>query len=415
MSLSNLRAVLPHVRWVVLGACSIVGLGAIAQRLASPGAGAPPASTSAPIAAAPARETGFRPTPQQLSQLTIQPAQIRTFRTEVVAEGRIAANGDRATPVFSPYSGRIVRLLASPGDSVRAGQPLFAVQATEFVQAQNDLATALAARNTSKSALRQAQLSEQRKHALYDAQGGSLQDWQQSQAELAAAQDAARAAEISVSAVKGRLRILGKSDAQIAQIAQSGHVDPTAIVAAPIGGTVIERPVALGQYIQAGASDPQARVADLSTVWLLANVRESDAPLVRLGAPVDVSVLALPGRTFEAKVNYVGSSIDRTTRRITVRASIPNAQRLLKPEMYATFAIGGADAGQAVAVPEQAVIYEGEQARVWVLQPGGTLVLRSLRPGRTQAGWVEAIAGLAAGDKVVTAGSLFIDRAARRE
>lgn len=409
---SKPRAVLPRARWVIVGACAIVAFGAIAQRLASSAAGSTPAASPA---SAPARATGFQPTPQQLAQLTVQTAQMRTFRTEVIAEGRIAANGDRATPVFSPYSGRIVRLLASPGDAVRAGQPLFAVEATEFVQAQNDLAAAAAARNTARSNLRQAKVNEERKHALYDAQAGALQDWQQAQAELTAAQDALRAAEISFSAVHGRLRILGRSETEIAAIAESGRVDPAATVPAPIGGTVIERPVALGQYIQAGASEPQARIADLSTVWLVANVREADAPLLRIGAPVDVSVLALPGRVFQAKVNFVGSAVDPATRRITVRAVIPNPDRVLKPEMFATFTIGGADGGQAVAVPEQAVLYEGDQARAWVLQADGTLALRPLRTGRTNAGWVEVAAGLGAGEKVVTAGSLFIDRAARRE
>lgn len=413
MSSFKPRAVLPRARWVIVGACAIAGLGAIAQRLA-PSAGSATPSAS-PAASAPARATGFQPTPQQLAQLTVQPAQTRTFRTEVVAEGRIAANGDRATPVFSPYSGRIVRLLASPGDAVRAGQPLFAVEATEFVQAQNDLAAAASARNTARSNLRQAQVNEQRKHALYDAQAGALQDWQQAQAELAAAQDASRATDIAFSAVKGRLRILGKSEAEIATITESGHVDPAANVPAPIAGTVIERPVALGQYIQAGASDPQARVADLSSVWLVANVREADAPLLRLGAPVEVSVLALPGRVFQAKVNFVGSAVDPATRRITVRAVIPNPDRVLKPEMFATFTIAGGDGGQAVAVPEQAVLYEGDQARAWVQQADGTLALRPLRTGRTNAGWVEVASGLTSGEKVVTAGSLFIDRAARRE
>ena len=122
-----------------------------------------------------------------------------------------------------------------------------------------------------------ARINETRKHALYDAKGGSLQDWQQAQADL-------MAAETALAAVRNRLRILGKSDAQIDSLQKSQEMNPTATVVAPIGGVVVDRQVGPGQYVQAGSGTPVFTVADPSSVWLLANVREADAGSVRAGA-----------------------------------------------------------------------------------------------------------------------------------
>src|SRR4029077_18456442 len=94
-----------------------------------------------------------------------------------------------------------------------------------------------------------------------------------------------------------------------------------------------------GQYIQAGASTPVYSIGDLSTVWLIANVREADAPLMRRGVPVEVHVLALPGNVFRAKLAYVAPSVDPNTRRLQVRAEVENPDEVLKPEMFASFSI----------------------------------------------------------------------------
>ena len=137
----------------------------------------------APVAQAPSAPGTFRATPQQLKSLTVESVALHAFVSEELTEGKIAVNGDRATPVFSPFSGRVTRVIAGLGDRVASGAPLASVEASEFVQAQNDLSTAAAQ-------LKIARISETRKQALYDAKGGSLQDWQQAQAELTAAETA---------------------------------------------------------------------------------------------------------------------------------------------------------------------------------------------------------------------------------
>ena len=355
----------------------------------------------------------FRPTPAQMASLKVVTVETMVFRGEERADGKIAINADKTTPVFSPYSGRVTQVMANLGDNVKQGTPLLAIAATEFAQGQNDLRAAMSALDTARSQLDLAQANEKRKHGLYDAKAGSLQDWLQSQTDLVTAENNLRAAETAVGLVKNRLRILDQSDTQIGALESAKTMNPVAQVVAPIGGTVIDRQVGLGQYVQANAPNPVYSIGDLSTVWLVANVREPDAPRMRRGAPVEVHVLALPERVFKARLTYVAPSVDPNTHRLTVRAEIPNQDGMLKPEMFATFSISTGVESAAPAVPEEAIIYEADTARVWVAKEDGTLALRQIQTGRVSHGKVEAVAGLTAGEKVVTSGSLFIDRAAR--
>jgi cobalt-zinc-cadmium efflux system membrane fusion protein len=351
-----------------------------------------------PAAQVPSPPGTFRATAQQLKSLTVEPVGLHGFVSEELTEGKIAVNADRATPVFSPYSGRVTRVIAGLGDTVKAGAPLAAVEAAEFVQAQNDLTTAA-------SQVKIARINETRKHALYDAKGGSLQDWQQSQADLTAA-------ETALDSVRNRLKILGKSDAEITALEASHPMNPTATIAAPISGVVVDRQVGPGQFLQAGSGTPVFTIADPSSVWLLANVREADSGLVHLGQPVDVHVLAYPKRVFKARVSYVAALVDPVTHRLLVRAEIDNLDGALKPEMFANFRILTGDAVAAPAVPESAVVYEGDLAHVWVLSDGGLLAYRAIRTGRNNDGLIEVLDGLKPGEQIVTKGGLFIDQVA---
>ncbi len=343
----------------------------------------------------------FQATAAQMADLIVEPVRQMAFRTERVTEGKIALNGDKTTPVFSPYSGRVTRVLVPLGETVREGTPLLAVAASEFVQGQNDLINAAAQFNLM-------QANATRKQALFESKGGSLQDWQQAQADLVSASNA-------LASVRNRLRILGKTDKEIEAMEHAQAIDAVAYVLAPIGGVVTDRQVGPGQYIQSAASTPVYTIGDLSTVWLVANVREADAPYVRRGQPVEVRVLALPDRVFKAHLTYVAPAVDPVTRRLAVHAEIANSEGLLKPEMFATFTIASGDESRALAVPSQAVVYEGESARVWITGPHDTLALRSIHVGRSGDGMVEVLAGLDPTDNVITSGSLFIDRAAKHD
>lgn len=393
-------------------AASLIGASILVAATAAIGEGREPVN---PASKADTPSASFRPSAAQLASLKIVQVARARFRVEHVTDGKIAINADRTTPVFSPYSGRVTQVLAKPGDFVTQGQPLLAVQASEFVQGQSDLLAAQAALATAQSQLSLAQTSEQRKHALFDAKAGSLQDWQQSQNELAAANSAYRTGEAALAAVRNRLKILGKTDDQVDELGKAEKIDPVAYVLAPITGTITDRQVGPGQYLQAGASTPAYTVGDLSTVWLVANVRETDAPYVRKGQTVEVRALALPERTFAARITYVAPSLDPSTRRLIVRAEVPNQDGLLKPEMFARFSIISGTEASSPAVPESGVIYEGSEARVWILGDDGALTLRGIQPGRSANGLLEVLDGVKPGEKVVASGALFIDRAARGE
>jgi cobalt-zinc-cadmium efflux system membrane fusion protein len=341
----------------------------------------------------------FRPTAQQLKTLSIATVATHSFSSTEFTDGRIAVNANRATPVYSPFSGRVVALSAAPGDSVAAGAVLASIEASEFVQAQTDL-------ESTTAQARLARQSEARKHALYEAQGASLQDWQQSQAELANA-------EAALQSARNRLRILGKSDGEIDALAGTGRIDARVPLRAPLAGVVVDRQLGPGQYVQAGSSTPLFTIADVASVWLVGNVRESEAARMRRGQPVEVQVPAWPQRVFRAHLNYVAAVVDPATHRLTVRAEIPNGDGALKPEMLASFRIVTSEAVEAPAVPEAAVVYEGERAHVWVVGADGLIGLRTIRAGRVNDGLVEILDGARPGERVVTRGSLFIDRAAR--
>jgi len=245
--------------------------------------------------------------------------------------------------------------------------------------------------------------------------GGARKDLEQAQAALVAAEGDHHAAQIALGAARNRLRILGCSEAQIAGLERMEHVGPETVVSAPIGGTVLRRKVGLGQYITVNSGDPVYAVGDLSSVWLIANVRESDAPKMKPGAPVEVSVLAYPGRIFNAKLSYVAPALDPSTRRLPVRAVIENPGRELLPEMFASFRIVSGESRLMPAVPQEAVVYDGARARVWVALPEQKTVFpRQIEVGDAINGLVEVRKGLAPGESVVTSGVLFIDRAAQR-
>jgi cobalt-zinc-cadmium efflux system membrane fusion protein len=279
------------------------------------------------------------------------------------------------------------------------------------------LVTAAASLKTARAQLKLAETAERRERALYQAKGAALKDWQQSQMDLATAQNNLRAQEIALAAVRNRLLILGKSDKEIDAIENGAPLNmaPVAYIVAPIGGTVTQRQVGLGQNIlsvQSGASTPVYTIGDLSTVWLMANVREADAPLIRIGEPLEVRVLAYPGRVFRAKISWVAPSIDANTHRLPVRADVENSDGALKPGMFARFSITTGPAATLPAAPESAIVYEGDTARVWVVRPDGAIASRPIRTGEASDGRVKVLGGLTAGEKIVTSGTLFIDRAA---
>jgi membrane fusion protein, heavy metal efflux system len=359
----------------------------------------------------------YYPTPKQWASLMSAPVTEVVFRTEHLTEGKIGVDEDRATLVFSPYSGRVTKLLAKPGDTVKAGQPLFVVEAPDMVQAQNDFISAISNLNKARSALELAKIVEQQNKTLFESRAGPLRDLQQSQAAARAAENDVRSSQTSLEMTRNRLRILGMTDDEITKFSDTGAVSPQMTIYSPIAGTVIQRKVGPGQYVNTSsqntsASDPTFIIGDLSTVWLIAYVRESDAPSVQVGQAVHFTVLAYPNRVFPANISFVATSLDTGTRRLLVRATIDNSQHLLRPEMFASVTILTGEGDRSPGIPRDAVIYDGKATHVWVARDDKSVERRDIKTGLSNGQMIQVIEGLHDGESVVSKGSLFVDRAA---
>jgi cobalt-zinc-cadmium efflux system membrane fusion protein len=371
--------------------------------------------------APPAEAPGvFTPTAGQWANLKLVEVRQTNFAPAVDTDGQVAVNDERTTQVFSPYTGRITKVFVVTGQRVNKGDPLYAIEANEFTQSASDLGTAAAAVKAARTQVDVAQAAANRQQELLKVQGAALKDVQQSQADLMTAQSNQRTAEAALESARARARIQGVSDTEINALETAPPrrgANPETVVRAPIPGVVVSRTAGVGQYVAsaaAGSTTPLFSISDLSTVWLVANVREADAGEMRLGAPISAQTLAFPDRLFEGRVRYVAPAVDPNTRRLTVRAEIANPDGLLRPQMFAQMSVGAGPTEQAPAAPEDAVLYEGDTARLWVVQPNGrSLASREVRTGRVRGGLVEILSGLKPGERVVSGGSLFIDNAAK--
>lgn len=370
------------------------------------------ADQNSPQPPKPKKGNTFTPTDAQWATFAVEQVKEQVFHPFDLTEGKIAVNEDRSTSIFSPYSGRILKLLVKPGDDVKRGQPLFVIEATDAVQVHNDFITSIAAVNKSRSQVNLTQTIEKRLRDLYEIKAVALKDWQQAQADLISAQNDLSSAEAALEAARNRLRILGRTDAEIDSFQQRRTITPETAIFAPIDGTIVQRKAGPGQFITGGSSDPVFIIGDLSSVWLTAYVRETEAPHVKLGQTLRFKVLSYPDRVFTANVSYVASSIDPNTRRLLVRATIENPDGVLRPEMFANVTIVTGQGDTSIAVPRIAVIYEGQSARVWVANDDKSLELRNVRLGLVSGSYIQVLEGLKPGEKVVTRGSLFIDREA---
>src|SRR5437899_2338392 len=273
----------------------------------------------------------------------------------------------------------------------------------------------IAAINRAKSRVTITEIIEKQNRTLFESKAGALRDFQTATADLAQARADLRTAESSLEAARNRLAILGKTDAEITAFQDQGKISSETPIYAPLSGTVVQRKIGPGQYVSytgTGIIDPVFTIGDLSTVWLVAYVRESEAPKVRSGQQIDFTVLAYPKTTFKANIDHVAASLDPSIRRLLVRATIDNSNGQFKPEMFTSVTIYTDEGDSSIAVPRDAVIYEADNARVWVARADKTIEVRQIKTGITRGGQIQVLQGLQPGEIVVTKGSLFVDQAA---
>jgi cobalt-zinc-cadmium efflux system membrane fusion protein len=366
---------------------------------------------------APALPAGaFQATPEEFANITVAPVQVRSFTDGVVTDGKIATDDDHTTQIFPPFTGRVSHVYVTAGQSVRQGQPLAGFVANEVIQAQSDLVSAQAAERQAHAQLGQASANYERQATLYKADAAARRDYEQAQTDLASAQQAAANARAASAAAAGRLNVLNLSSElpALKHAAGKGRFLHEGTLVSPIAGVVTLRQVGEGQFVNSvagGASQPLLAISDVRSLWLVANLREADAQAVRVGAPVEARVDALGGRVVTGRVNYVAPVVDPNSRRVIVRADIPNADGQLRPEMFAAIRIATGGARTALAVPQTAVVYDGPKARVWVVRPDRVFALREVSLGASHDGLIEVRSGLGTDDRVATGGALFLDEA----
>ena len=366
--------------------------------------------TTPAMAEGPTKGADFlRVVADQMHQLQVVKVETHAFRAQRSAIGQIGYNEDASTIVLTPFSGRVTRLIAKPGEPVKSGDPLLEIDSPEQLVPQNDFIAAQAAKRKAVAQHNLAQTVEKRVRDLHEGKAAPSKDLQAAEAQLASAENDLRSAETTLEAARARLRIVGRTEAEISRLEQTGMLSRVTTITAPISGTIVARKVGPGQHVKADSGEALYTIADLSTMWLKAQIFEQDIAQVRIGQEIEARVSAVPDRVFKARINAINSASDLTTRRVVVRAEIENADGLLKAEMFAMFRISIDDAPPSPAVPTDAVIREGDVATVWVETAPMLFKRRVVDIGIQQDGLTQIRKGLDSGESVVARGAIFVD------
>jgi Cu(I)/Ag(I) efflux system membrane fusion protein len=303
-----------------------------------------------------------RLTADQIRQfgVTFGTVERRPLAAAVRTVGTVMTDETRLSQIVPKVGGYVERLYVNQtGQRVRLGEPLVTVYSPDVVAAEGEL---LVAARLGDSSL--------------------------------------------VDAGKRRLRAWDVGDQQIAHVLQAGKAERTVTFSAPVSGVVLDKKVVRGQAIQPG--DILLSVADLSDVWVNAEVREADAASARVGAQATVELTAYPGRTFAGRVSFVYPTVQGDARSVVARVVVPNPDGALKPGMYATVALM-APARTALSVPASAIFNTGDRAVVFVEMGGGLLMARDVVVGRTTGEVTEIRSGVEAGQRVVTSAQYLLD------
>jgi membrane fusion protein, heavy metal efflux system len=332
---------------------------------------------------------------KQAATLKISPVESREFALLKTSVGTIDFNENVLVQVFSQYPGKILKAFYNIGDEVKAGDILFTIDSPDLLQAESALLASAGVLELQKRTLARATM-------LLKAGGSAQKDVDQATSDQ-------QTAEGSFKAAKNAVRIFGKSDAEIEQILSERKLDSTLLVPSPISGKIVTRNAAPGFLTQPGNAPAPYSMADLSTMWMLANVIETDAPAYKLGQEVEVRVPAYPGTVFKGHVTALGSMIDPNSHRQLVRSEIDDPQHLLRSGMFASFVIRVGEPLRSLAVPAEGVVREGDGTMtVWVTSDSRRFVKRTVRVGLQQDGWDQILEGLLPGELVVKDGAVFL-------
>jgi cobalt-zinc-cadmium efflux system membrane fusion protein len=332
----------------------------------------------------------FTLTADQMSHVQIytvaQAPLIRMLRLS----GAVAYNSFQTTPVITQVGGPVSRVVVTPGEHVRAGQPLLYVASPDYSQLRSAYIKARDAFQLTDRNLRRAQ-------DLYAHKAIA-------QADVEQAESNHTQAEADLQSSEQAIRVLGITDpGSLVTNPPSAELP----VLAPLDGEIVERLVSPGQLLQAGATQCFT-LSDMSTVWVLANVYQNDLAYVHVGDEVTIENDTYPG-VVRGKISYLASALDPTTRTLQARIVTSNPGERLKKDMYVTALVRAGVVQNALAVPDSSVLRDTENMPYVYLQTANSqFARRQVTVGESQSGKTQILTGLQAGDKVVGDGGLFL-------
>jgi membrane fusion protein, heavy metal efflux system len=332
---------------------------------------------------------------KQLNSVKVDSIGEHDFPLVKTAVGNIDFNEDMTVQVFTPYQGKIIQLYAKVGDEVQKGQTLFTIDSPDLLTAEANLISAAGVLDQTTRVVARARELYQT-HAI-------------SQAELELDISNQITAEGNLRTGRDAVRIFGKSDAEIDQIVAERKADPTLVVPSPISGRVTARDGQPGLFVQPGSPPAVYSVADISTMWMLANVAESDVPAFHVGQDIQVSLLAFPDRVFHGRIWSMDAMVDPNTHRMLMRSAIDDPNHELRSGMLASFVIRVGDPVSSLAIPVDGVVREGDGTyTAWVTADRRQFTQRVVKIGMEDDGYRQILDGVKSGELVATEGAVFL-------
>lgn len=340
----------------------------------------------------------LRPDSPQLQQIRVEPVREMEFAVaEVVAPGKVEVNPNRVSRVLTPVPGRVRAVLVRLGDAVQEGQPLVVIESRDVGEALAAYLQAQAQLRQARSLLTKATKDVARLRDLYEHRAVALKELVAAETELAQAEAGLEQAQAVAEESRHRLELLGVDPAR--------HTHEIT-VRAPISGKVLEIAVAPGEY-RTDTAMPLMTIADLSTVWVSSQVPESSIRLIQAGEPVQIELTAFPGEVFRGRVRRIADTVDPQSRTVKVQAEINNADGRLRPEMFGSIRHTHGSK-RLPAVPASAIVRGDAESWVYVERAPGEFERVSVKCGESDKGWVPIVAGVKAGERVVTQGASLL-------
>jgi cobalt-zinc-cadmium efflux system membrane fusion protein len=320
----------------------------------------------------------------------------------VDAPGVLALDEKHTARLGSTVEGMVTRAIAEVGDRVRPGQALAEIMSPVVHDTWASYRKAIAERRRRETEQAFATQNEARAKRLLAAKAVSRQDVQRAEVDRVAADEQLDMARTEVRRTEEELEHYGITNAEDPRGEKGEHIP----VRSPLRGVVLEKLVTQGTAVTVGT--PLYVVADLSVLWAVAEIDETQLSLVKAGRAVELRVAAYPDETFAGKITFVGDTINPKTRRVTVRCQVPNTNGRLKPEMYAQVTLAAGEPHDVLVVPSAAIQEIDGKPVLFVRTATGSFERRDVAVGDTREGWVEIRLGVKDGDTVATTGSFLL-------